>query len=128
LLVQVETQLLYADVEKKNSLRKKKRLSSNFRHLKLKGSNSSNRSLSIKSKVRWNNGYFQKNVLNEIRFLMLSKREKINLQNWKRKPVKLTIQIDLKIEDSKEIVGIYGWKDNHKIAQLCFLIWTPPKL
>ncbi len=35
---------------------------------------------------------------------------------------------DFKIEDSEEIIGIYGWEDNSAIAQLGFLIWTPPKL
>jgi hypothetical protein len=35
---------------------------------------------------------------------------------------------DFKIEDSEEIIGIYGWEDNNFILQFGFLIWTPPKL
>ena len=35
---------------------------------------------------------------------------------------------DFKIEDSEEIIGIYGEEYDHIISQLGFLIWTPPKL
>ncbi len=35
---------------------------------------------------------------------------------------------DIKIEDSEEIIGIYGEGYTKIIWQLGFLIWTPPKL
>ncbi len=35
---------------------------------------------------------------------------------------------DFKIEDSEEIIGIYGFENSDIISQLGFLIWTPPKL
>ncbi len=33
---------------------------------------------------------------------------------------------DFKIEDSEEIIGIYGYEYTESIRQLGFLIWTPP--
>ncbi len=33
---------------------------------------------------------------------------------------------DFKIEDSEEIIGIYGYECTTSIRQLGFLIWTPP--
>jgi hypothetical protein len=35
---------------------------------------------------------------------------------------------DLKIEDYEEIIGVYGKEGAGSIAQLGFLIWTPPKI
>ena len=39
-----------------------------------------------------------------------------------------TYDTDFKIEDSEEIIGIYGYENDDIISQLGFLIWTPPKL
>ncbi len=35
---------------------------------------------------------------------------------------------DFKIEDSEEIIGIYGHERDDYIAQLGFLVWQPPHL
>jgi hypothetical protein len=34
---------------------------------------------------------------------------------------------DFKIEDSEEIIGIYGSDYSDSIGSIGFLIWTPPK-
>ena len=33
---------------------------------------------------------------------------------------------DFKIEDSEEIIGIYGHESSHFILSLGFLVWQPP--
>ena len=35
---------------------------------------------------------------------------------------------DFKIEDSEEIIGIYGHEQDDYIAQLGFIVWQPPHL
>jgi hypothetical protein len=58
---------------------------------------------------------------------MLSKKDGTQLAKVETRAGK-PYDTDFKIEDSEEIIGIYGYECAESIAQLGFLIWTPPKL
>ncbi len=58
---------------------------------------------------------------------MFSTKDSTQLAKVETKAVK-PYDTDFKIEDSEEIIGIYGYENDDIISQLGFLIWTPPKL
>ena len=62
----------------------------------------------------------------DIRCLIFSKKDGTQLAKVETETGE-AYDTDFKIEDSEEIIGIYGYEGNSGIRQLGFLIWTPPR-
>ncbi len=76
------------------------------------------------SLVKRVNGTKQDSTL--IRCLIFSKKDGTQLAKVETL-TGFSYDTDFKIEDSEEIIGIYGYECSNRITQLGFLIWTPPQ-
>ena len=79
------------------------------------------------SQVKIINGTKQENGNYSIRCLIFSTKDGSQLAKVEKEAGK-PYDTDFKIEDSEEIIGIYGYEGTNYVSQLGFLIWTPPKL